>query len=158
MRAWVHVLFWCSEEYESLRLGRVLLQSCLKVSNAMVFLPFTLDVVTNKTCFYSRNKKKQGLFTSVESVNRRITITTIIVGLRREKCSFHSQDFLSFCSLTSFPVVQTNHHFKVCHFSWCTYCLWIPVCIKDTVKMFLLLLLLFESFKSQLLWNIVRQA
>lgn len=36
-------------------------------------------------------------------VNRRITITIIIVRLRREKCSFHSQDFLSFCSLTNFP-------------------------------------------------------
>lgn len=150
MRAWAHVLFWCSEEYESLRLGRVLLQSCLKVSNTMVFLPFTLDAVTNKTCFTQDTERNRVCLQVWSKPTNNHNNNNNNSAFKKGKMFISFPRFSVFSQRDKFPVVQTNHHVTVCHFYDVLIVCEFRLRIKDTVKMFLLLFVLFESFKSGL--------
>lgn len=90
------------------------MQSCLKVSNTMVFLPFTLDVVTNKTCFTQETKRNRVcLQVWSKPTNNNNNNNS---AFKKGKMFISFPRFFVFLQLDKFPVVQTNHHFKVCHF------------------------------------------
>lgn len=96
--------------------GRVLLQSCLKVSNAMVFLPFTLDAVTDETCFTQETKRNRVCLQVWSKPTNNNNNNNNNSAFEKGKMFISFPRFSVFSQLDKFPVVQTKHHVKVCHF------------------------------------------
>lgn len=116
----------------------------------MVFLPFTLDAVTNKTCFTQDTERNRVCLQVWSKPTNNHNNNNNNSAFKKGKMFISFPRFSVFSQLDKFPVVQTNHHVTVCHFYDVLIVCEFRLRIKDTVKMFLLLFVSFESFKSQL--------